>query len=111
MGEYHKQIGKISAARFGFGGYQDACIGLSLTFESKGWGVGTFVGGWAIERSEYCKWSEGERRDSLADAVWKLKETLEQAHKQHVGELVGVPVEVTLEGNLLKDWRVLTEVI
>jgi len=28
-----------------------------------------------------------------------------------VHDLIGVPVEVELDGNLLKDWRVLTEVI
>jgi hypothetical protein len=43
--------------------------------------------------------------------VWKLKEVLEAAHKQDVSELKGVPIECTFEGNLLKDWRVLTEVI
>lgn len=106
-----KMLGRIEAATFGLGGYQDACIGLSLTFAGKSWGCATFHGGWATERSEFTKWTEEERRNDLSDAVWKLKETLQEANKTHVAELVGVPVEVTFEGNLLKDWRVLTEVI
>jgi len=94
------------------GGYQDAMIGLSLSFMGKSsWGCSTFIGGWATKRSDYTKWTEGERRETLADAVWKLKEVLEAAGKNHVGELEGTPVECTFEGNMLKDWRILTEVI
>lgn len=111
MTDERKELGKIAHVTFGFGGDQDAMIGLSLTFSGKSWGCGTFVGGWAIERNEREQWSEGDRSASLAAAVWKLKETLEAAKKQHVEELRGVPVEVTLEGNVLKSWRVLTEVI
>lgn len=38
-----KQLGKISSASFGIGGYQDAMLGLHLMFESDGWGVGTIT--------------------------------------------------------------------
>ena len=41
-----KKLGKISNVRFGHGGYQDAMIGLSLTFEGQGsWGVSDWKGG------------------------------------------------------------------
>lgn len=86
-------------------------MGLHLTFSGAGWGVGTFEGDWAIERSEHSKWTEESRRQRIFDAVWRLKDTLVKAKKQHVAELVGTPVEVTLDGNLLKSWRVLTEVL
>lgn len=33
------ELGKITKATFGLGGYQDAQVGLWLTFEGKGWGV------------------------------------------------------------------------
>lgn len=88
-------------------------IGLNLTFAGKGWGVGYFKGFWGADtkRSDYAKWTEAERRDQWAGAVEKLSEALTLAKKNHVGELVGVPVEVTTDGGTLKEWRVLTEVI
>ncbi len=105
------QLGRIQSARFGFGGYQEAMLGFSVTLGGEGWGVGDFVGGWAIERSDHAKWTEADRQAAISKAAWRLKEVLEQAKKQHVAELVGTPVEVTLDGNLLKSWRVLTEVL
>ena len=59
--EMRKELGKISGVSFGWGGYQDACLGLSLSFSMKGSGVNTFIGDWGIEHSEYCKWSEEDR--------------------------------------------------
>lgn len=106
-----KELGFIQAAYFGMGGYQDVMLGFGVTLGGKGWGVGDFVGDWATERSDRCQWTEADRQAGIAKAAWRLKEVLEQAHKKHVGELVGVPVEVTLEGNTLKSWRVLTEVL
>jgi len=102
---------KISRAEFGYGGYQDAMVGVDFTFSSPGCGCGDFWGTWAIERSEHAKWTEQSRIDTLGGVVMRLAKILDQAKKRHVGELVGVPVEVTFEGNALKSWRVLTEVI
>lgn len=56
-----KELGKIKSASFGMGGYQEAMIGLTLTFGGASWGVSTFLGGWGIERSDYCKWTEADR--------------------------------------------------
>jgi hypothetical protein len=106
-----KELGKISSARFGWGGYQDAMLGLSLTFTMKGAGVNTFVGAWGIDRSEYAKWTEADRLTQLGEAVMKLGKMLSTAHKTDVSELVGVPVELSFDGNLLKDWRLLDEVL
>lgn len=106
-----KELMKITKAEFGFGGYQEAMIGLSLTFETKGSGVGDFKGAWSIERSPHAKWSENDRQKEIFDAVWLLKETLEKAKVMHVSKLVGIPVEVTFEGLSLKSWRVLEEVL
>lgn len=108
---YRTELGRITAATFGFGGYQEAMIGLSLTFGGKSWGVGHFEGAWGITRSEHCKWTEEDRLRQLGEACMKLKDTLEKAGKQHVGELVGVPVECTFDVNLLKSWRILEEVL
>ena len=109
--EMRKELGKISGVSFGWGGYQDACLGLSLSFSMKGSGVNTFIGDWGIEHSEYCKWSEEGRVRKLGETVMKLGKMLSAAHKTDVTQLVGVPVELTFDGNLLKDWRLLEEVL
>lgn len=112
-----KRIGKITAAIFGVGGYQDAAFGLSLTFESKrgAWGVGTFInGGWCpgrIDPDKHCQWTEEDRGRQQIEMCRKIAETLNAAAVDDVAKLVGKPVEVTFEGNRLKDWRILTEAI
>ena len=106
-----EELGSIKRATFGFGGYQDAEIGLNLTLGGESWGVGDFKGAWAIDRSEYAKWSEEDRRQGWADAVRLLNDTLKAAKKQHVGELAGTPIIATFDGNRLVTWRVLTEVL
>lgn len=108
-----KRIGKIKSASFGEGGYQDACIGISfdLGSDKDSWGVGDFWGAWSIERSDYCKWTEASRITELGEMCMRVSKLLADAKKRSVHELVGTPVEVTFDGNLLKSWRVLTEVI
>ena len=41
----------------------------------------------------------------------RLNALLQDAKVTHVGELVGVPVEVTFDGMTLQSWRVLKEVL
>ncbi len=115
-----KVLGKIDSARFGYGGYQEVMFGLDLGFtHDECLHVGSFIGFWSpstTKRTEYAKWSEQERRDEILRAALKLDETLHLAKKRHVGELVGVPVELEFEGegllgSRLKSWRVLTEVL
>ena len=104
-------IGVISSARFGWGGYQEVMLGLSLTFDMSGSAVAHFDGMWGQTRRDSCQWTEADRLTQLGEAVMRLGKVLNEAKKMHVEELVGVPVEVTLDGNLFKGWRVLTEAI
>lgn len=105
-----KELGKISRASFGFGGYQDAQFGLSLEFAGEGWGCGTFAGWWA-DRSELAKWGEGERMIIWSDMNLKIIRWLREAKVNDVSKLVGVPVEITFEDRMLKSWRILKEVL
>lgn len=110
------KIGKITAASVGFGGYQDCCFGLSLTFESKkeGWGTCTFSGPWSpakLERSNSAQWSEADRDKQFVELGRLIDRTLHEANVDSVASLVGIPVEVTFEDRILKDWRILTEAI
>jgi len=109
-----KKLGKIESVRFGHGGYQDACIGLSVTLGNGSWGVGDFKGAWdpeMIKRTEHTKWTEEDRTNNIGETVRFLSKLLKDAKVDSVDKLKGIPVEVTFDGNLLKEWRVLTEVL
>lgn len=106
-----KELGKIKSATFGMGGYQECQIGLWLSLGGEAWGVSAGEGAWGIERSEFTKWSEEDRLTEAGKAAMTLARLLQKARKYAVQDLVGLPVEVTFEGNRLKDWRLLTEVL
>jgi hypothetical protein len=106
-----KELGKIKSATFGMGGYQECQIGLWLTLGGESWGVTAGEGAWGIERSDHCKWTEADRLTEAGKAAMKLAKLLQTAHRYAVQDLVGLPVEVTFDGNVLKDWRLLTEVL
>ncbi len=103
-------LAKITRATFGFGGYDDAMMGLGLSFLGDNIGTTDFTGTWAT-RSSSAQWTVEDQRSHFADAVEKLRDTLRAAKKSHVAELVGTPVELTFDGNRLTSWRVLTEVL
>ena len=103
-----KVLAKIARADFGHDG--DGRFGLSLTFTGSGIGTGTFAGNWATypERAQYSKenWERG-----FLDAVFLIRDTLTKANRRYASELIGIPVELTFDGNMLASWRVLEEVI
>lgn len=105
------ELGRITHAKFGFGGYQDAMVGLSITIGGKSWTCGDFKGDWGMDRTEHCKWSEEDRLAGLGRACMFLRDLLAAAHKQDVSGLVGLPIEATFDGNTLQSWRLLTEVL
>ena len=109
-----KRLGKIQSVRFGHGGYQDACIGLSVTLGDGGWGVGDFKGTWdpeMVKRSEYTKWEEEDRVKGFDETMRFVSKLLKEAKVDSVDKLKNVPVEVTFDGMSLHEWRILTEVI
>lgn len=107
-----KRIGKIKSVRFGHGGYQDAMIGISFDLGSEtGWGVGDFWGAWAIEHYSACKWTPEDRLRQVGETVMRINALLSDAKVHDIADLKDKPVEVIIEGNTLKSWRILTEVI
>lgn len=109
-----KYLGKIARVYIGEGGYQDSMFGISfsLSFDT-GSSIGDFWGAWGprIECTAHCKWTDADRRSQIADAFWRLAKLMHDAKVQDAAKLAGVPVEVEIEGNILKSWRVLTEVL
>jgi hypothetical protein len=110
-----KKIGKITNVKFGRGGYQDAMMGIqvSLGSEKDCWGVSDFRGDWGVdtEASVYASWSEEDRLMNFGKVVSYVNELLLQAKVYDVASLKGIPIEATFEGNTLKSWRVLEEVL
>lgn len=102
-----KRLGKIGLAIVGFGGYQDAMLGCSFTLTGEGWGVGDFWGAWGSATVP----NEADRTESLGLMMRQLGDLLRAAKVKHFDELVGVPIEAEFDGNTLKSWRVLTEVL
>lgn len=112
--DMEKKLGKIESVRFGLGGYQESQLGLSVTLGNGSWGVGDFRGGWdaeSIKWTENCKWTEEERDKGYAETMRYLSKLLKDAKVSGVDKLKGIPVEVTFDGNILKEWRILTEVL
>jgi hypothetical protein len=112
--EKRKELGRITRAEFGLGGYQDVQLGLSVTIESsKGsWGVGDFKGGWSLLLdSSDAQWDEADRDKSYSDTMRFVDKLLTESKKSSVDKLKGTPVEVVFDGNVLVSWRVLTEVL
>ena len=106
-----KFLGKISEVKFGKGGYQDACIGITFNFEGKNIGVNDFWGYWSIKCDKGCQWTNDDRIKYLGEVVMRIHKILVEAKVDNVEQLKGIPVEVIFEGNCLKSWRILTEVL
>lgn len=110
----YKSIGKIQGVRFGYGGYDDAMIGLSLSLGSdkESWGVGDFKGTWGMNPSKHAKWTEADQTKHWGDTVRFIRDLLKQAKKSELNDLVGIPVECTFDGmGKLESWRILEEAI
>lgn len=111
----NKHLGKISSAKFGIGGYQDAMLGLHICFDfNEGCHICTTRSAWdyiLIEHSNYTKWTEQSRQDQYAEIMCYLSKILNQAKVKDVNDLVDIPVEVTIKDNSLDSWRVLEEVL
>lgn len=105
------ELGKIRSVRFGYGGYQDAMFGVSFDLGGKSWGVGDFWGTWADDPDKGCKWTKEDQSKIFAETTRKLRNLMQKADKQEITKLVGVPVEVVFDGQKLKSWRVLEEVV
>lgn len=108
-------LGKIVNIKLGVGGYQNAMFGISVELGGAGWGVGDFKGMWR-ERPKGAKWTFEDQTDKFAEVMRWADSLLQDAGKNTLDELVGMPVKVefTREGTVgerLQSWRILKEVL
>ena len=106
-----KILGKISSVRFGFIPDMPFLFGLDLMFKlGDGSGIGT-GGAYTVNVSKECKWTTKERETGITEMVDKVGQILHDAKVSNVYSLKDIPVEVTIEGNTFRDFRILTEVL
>lgn len=109
-----KRLGKITSVKFGLGGYQGAMLGLHVSLGNDDWGVNDSTANWDAEQiscSKHSKWTESDRDGWYSEIMRYVSKLLKEAKVNSVDELKGKPVEVTFDGNMLKEWRILTEVL
>lgn len=106
-----KILGKIDFAEYGTVRDYPFLIGLQLGFKL-GDGTGVMDGGSnTINISKECRWEESEREAAVTVSVEKVYQILKDAKVNYVSQLVNKPVEVTIDKNCFKDFRILTEVL
>ena len=106
-----KILGKITFAEYGTVRDIPFLFGLQLGFKL-GDGTGVMDGGSnTINISKECKWEKAEREAAITVSVEKVHKILEDAKVNYVSELINKPVEVTIDKNCFKDFRILTEVL
>jgi hypothetical protein len=109
-----KRLGKIESVSFGLGGYQGAMLGIHITLGDGSWGVGATKANWDAEQIEWSKhtqWTEEERDGWYAEIMRYVSKLLKDAKVDSVDKLKGKPIEATFDGTMLKEWRILTEVL
>ncbi len=109
-----RRLGKIEKVSFGLGGYNSSMLGISFTLGNGSWGVGDFKGYWdaqQIEWSKHAKWTEEDRSKSYDETLRYISKLLKEAKVDSVDALKNKPIEATFDGNILKEWRILTEVL
>lgn len=106
-----KILGKIDFAEYGTVRDYPFLIGLQLGFKL-GDGSGVMDGGSnTINISKECRWEESEREAAVTVSVEKVYQILKDAKVNYVSQLVNKPVEVTIDKNCFKDFRILKEVL
>lgn len=106
-----KELGKITFAEFGTIREYPFLIGLQLGFRI-GSGFSVMDGGkYTVNISPECKWKDLNREATITKTIEEVNRILEDAKVNYVSELLNKPVEVTMEGNTFKDFRILTEVL
>ena len=98
-----KRLGKIDFAEFGTMRDYSFQLGLQLGVMD--------AGKYTVNMSPDCHWEMETRNSNLAESLDHVTRILKDAKVNYVSELLGKPVEVTLEDGVFKDFRILTEVL
>ena len=107
-----KELGKIKSVTIGYCGYQDGEIGFQFTLGGENWNVvAPAYSACASDPDERCKWTKEDQLEALGTAWLSIRDLIRDAKVKDVRKLVGIPIEATFDGQLLKSWRILSEVL
>lgn len=101
-----KILGKITHAEFGIDKDYPFLIGLQLRF--------SFCGSAISDGKKYMlsvEMNSSEHAHTIIENFENVCHLLTEAKVHYVSELVGKPVQITLEKHTFKDFRILTEVL
>jgi len=104
-----KLLGKITSAEFGQVKDNEYLFGLQLTFILGCVGVSTNQ--YCENISKECDWPTLTRACAFTKIIDDINQILTDAQCHYVSELVNKPVEVTVENMMIKEFRILTEVL
>lgn len=105
---------KIRSIELCIGGYQDCELGLKIVLEGGSVGVQDFIGFWdykMVEVTPRAKWTEKNRSDKMVKIMKLISSLLNDAKVKALSDLKNKPVSARFENGILKEWRILTEVI
>mgnify|MGYP004483303875 CR=1 FL=1 len=105
-----KFLGKINFAEFGTVKDYPFLIGLQLGFKL---GDGSYIMNGSINTINIDKryWEKQEREQVITVMIEELSVILKAAKVNYVSQLIGKPVEVEIDRNVFKGFRILTEVL
>jgi hypothetical protein len=106
-----KHLGKITHAEFGLIEDYPFLIGLQLHFSGSFGGIGD--GGKYTVNLNHEAWEKsGESlSDALVERLKHIQEIFKDAKCNTISQLIGKPVEITIENMTFKEFRILTEVL
>lgn len=101
-----KKLGKISKVSFGFDDYS---FGLHMELSGKdsdgcGWETN-------YKYTYNCAYKGADTNEYLIQMINKVQHMLNEAQVERVEQLLNKPIEVTCDGNIVKEIRILTEVL
>lgn len=106
-----KFLGKITFAEYGTVKEYPFLIGLQLSFVLDGCSVSD-GSKYTVNMGEECSWNfAAEKTNAVTASIEKVYKILNDAKVNYVSQLIGKPVEVTIEENLFRSFRILTEVL
>lgn len=101
-----KMLGKITHAEFGIDKDCPFLIGLQLEFS-----FGNCIVSDGKKYMLNIEMKSPEHAHTITKNFESLCHLLNEAKIHYVSELIGKPVEITIEKNTFKDFRILTEVL
>ncbi len=102
-----KELGKIKSIDIHL---EDGLLGMVAVLSGVGWRVDTSATK-RFEWSKNCQWTIQDRNKTFVEIWARIHQLLADAKCRYLSDLVGVPIEAEFDGNLLKSWRILTEVL